>query len=357
MKMADVAIIDDAAMGVRNARRLPAFAFVSAMLACALGASTLVAPRGPANAAIPVNGALRAQISDMSTGATQSVVQVGKDAVERNALIPTSSLAVGRMGGFTAIGVTSPSYATAQKCLTQAIYYEAANEPTQGKRAVAQVVLNRVRHPAYPDSVCGVVYEGANARVCQFSFTCDGSLLRAPMARQWEESRRIAAEALAGAVAPEVGTATNYHADYVVPRWAFTLGKLVQIGRHIFYRLPGSIGSAGAFSDRWTGIEHIPTLDFARLRAQLSARLSSDESAALPDLVPGLTVTREASDRHAMSDVGGRLDTTTAWRLTVPDPSEISDGYRRTLSGQGAAAMPSASADAPGASGQTSAGI
>src|SRR5207253_7963289 len=117
---------------------------------------------------------------------------------------------------------------TALRCLTQAIYYEAANEPETGKRAVAQVVINRMRHPAYPKSVCGVVYEGANAAVCQFSFTCDGALLRAPAQRQWAESRAVAEAALAGNVLPEVGSATNYHADYVLPRWAFTLGKITQ---------------------------------------------------------------------------------------------------------------------------------
>jgi hypothetical protein len=180
-----------------------------------------------------------------------------------------------------------------------------------------------------------VVYEGANARVCQFSFTCDGSLLRAPMARQWNESRRIAAEALAGATEPSVGTATNYHADYVVPRWAFTLGKLTQIGRHIFYRLPGRVGSEGAFGDRWTGVERIPALDFGRLRAALDAKLN-DETLIEPAeaFVPGLTVTPDAKDRHAASDVGGRLDTTTTWRLSIPDPAQVSNTYQSTVSTQ-----------------------
>ena len=196
-------------------------------------------------------------------------------------------------------------------------------------------MLNRVRHPAYPNSVCGVVYEGANARVCQFSFTCDGALLRTPMARQWEESRRVAAAALAGAVEPEVGTATNYHADYVVPRWAFTLGKIAQIGRHIFYRLPGSVGSPRYFSDRWTGIERIPQLDFQRLQRALASRDEAVTESFAPEYVPGLTVAPHASDRHAPIDVGGRLDTTTTWRMTIPDPAEISGGYRRTLSVQG----------------------
>jgi hypothetical protein len=310
-------------------------ALVFAIVAGALGASSFVPPERAASAAVPVSSAVREQIATMSTGADQPLVVTGDSAVERNALIPVSGLPVGRMSAFTAIGSSSPAYATALRCMTQAIYYEAANEPETGKRAVAQVVINRLRHPAYPNSVCGVVYEGVNARVCQFSFTCDGSLLRTPMARQWNEARRIAAEALAGTTEPTVGTATNYHADYVVPRWAFTLGKIAQIGRHIFYRLPGRVGSEGAFGDRWAGMERIPQLDFGRLQAALDARLA-DAAAIAPmeAFVPGLTVTPDASDRHSPTDVGGRLDTTTTWRLSIPDPVELSTGYRSTISTQ-----------------------
>lgn len=308
------------------------------LVAGALGAASFAPPERAALAAVPVSNAVRQQIATMSTGAGQPLVVSGDTAVERNAQIPLSDLAVGQMSAFTAIGTSSAAYATALRCMSQAIYYEAANEPETGKRAVAQVVINRLRHPAYPNSVCGVVYEGANAPVCQFSFTCDGSLLRTPMARQWSESHRIAAEALAGTTEPAVGTATNYHADYVVPRWAFTLGKLAQIGRHIFYRLPGRVGSEGAFGDRWTGVERIPQLNFGRLRAALDARLT-DETAIDPvqAYVPGLTVVPDAKDRHAPIDVGGRLDTTTTWRLSIPDPGELSTGYKRSISGQAGA--------------------
>ncbi|MFN6935673.1 MAG: cell wall hydrolase, partial [Tsuneonella sp.] len=303
-------------------------ALLFAVILGALGASSFMPPEREARAAVPVSTEVREQIATMSTGADQALIVEGDSAVTRNALIPMSSLPVGRMNAFTEIGTSSTAYSTALRCMTQAIYYEAANEPEAGKRAVAQVVINRLKHPAYPNSVCGVVYEGANARVCQFSFTCDGSLLRTPMARQWNESRRIAAESLAGTTEPSVGTATNYHADYVVPRWAFTLGKLTQIGRHIFYRMPGRVGSEGAFRDRWAGFERIPQLDFGRLRTALDARLA-DETLIDPveTFVPGLTVAPDAKDRHASHDVGGRLDTTTTWRLSIPDPAEISNGY------------------------------
>ncbi|MDZ7587989.1 MAG: cell wall hydrolase [Parasphingorhabdus sp.] len=102
------------------------------------------------------------------------------------------------------------------QCLTQAVYYEAASEPDAGQRAVAQVVLNRVRHPAYPRTVCGVVYQGSERRTgCQFTFTCDGSLRRTPSAFFWERARRVAADALAGRIGspalPRQRTAISYY--------------------------------------------------------------------------------------------------------------------------------------------------
>ena len=284
-------------------------------------------------AKVPLTETMRMQIPTMSTGPHQQLVVAGESAQDRNAQIPVASGKLASLAGFTDISPRSEQYGTALRCLTQAIYYEAANEPEQGKRAVAQVVLNRLRHPAYPNSVCGVVYEGANAPVCQFSFTCDGSLLRPPMARQWQESRRVAQAALAGQVAPEVGSATHYHADYVLPRWAFTLGKLHKIGAHIFYRFPGSAGGAGAFSDRWSGTERIPALDFGRLRRNLEAEEALLAESEI-DYVPGLTVVPDVTDRHAPIDVGGRLDTTTGWQLNIPDPNQLSATYRSMLTDQ-----------------------
>ena len=147
----------------------------------------------------------------------------------------------------------------ALECLTQAVYYEAATEGADGQRAVAQIVLNRMRHPAYPASVCGVVYQGSErATGCQFTFTCDGSLVRVPVQSLWKQARKIATEALAGKVFARVGHATHYHADYVLPYWADSLDKSVQIGRHIFYRLKSGLGASGAFRQRYAGVEPPP---------------------------------------------------------------------------------------------------
>jgi len=144
----------------------------------------------------------------------------------------------------------------ALNCLTQAIYYEAASEGPDGERAVAQVVLNRMRHPGYPASVCGVIYQGAERGTgCQFTFACDGSLLRPPIAQLWTKARKIAEDALSGKVFAAVGHATHYHADYVLPYWADSLDKTIQIGRHIFYRLRKSLGDRTAFVQRYAGVE------------------------------------------------------------------------------------------------------
>jgi len=144
----------------------------------------------------------------------------------------------------------------ALNCLTQAVYYEAAGEGADGERAVAQVVLNRMHHPGYPASVCGVVYQGSErGSGCQFTFTCDGSLLRSPVAALWNRARKVAEGALAGKVFAPVGHATHYHADYVLPYWADSLDKTVQIGRHIFYRLRSSLGDRNAFVQRYAGTE------------------------------------------------------------------------------------------------------
>ncbi len=144
-------------------------------------------------------------------------------------------------------------------CLTAAIYYEAGNEPVEGQRAVAQVVLNRVRHPAYPHSICGVVFQGAERRSgCQFTFACDGSLARPRQPVPWARSRSIAAAALGGYVDASVGWATHYHADYVVPYWAADLLKVRTIGAHIFYRWSGAWGEGKAFVSRYGGAEPMP---------------------------------------------------------------------------------------------------
>jgi hypothetical protein len=147
----------------------------------------------------------------------------------------------------------------ALQCLTMAIYYEAGNEPLDGERAVAQVILNRVAHPSYPNSVCGVVFQGSERRTgCQFTFTCDGSLARRPARASWERARQVAQAALGGYVFTKVGLATHYHATYVLPYWAASLDNVGTIGLHTFYRWRGAAGQRSAFTLAYRGGEPAP---------------------------------------------------------------------------------------------------
>ncbi len=135
------------------------------------------------------------------------------------------------------------------ECLTQAVYYEARGEGSDGMRAVAQVVLNRVRHPAFPKSVCGVVFQGAARRTgCQFSFTCDGSMRGGVNRAAWNRARDIASKALSGTVYAGVGNATHFHTTAIAPVWRNSLIRVGQVGSHLFYRFGGRNGSSAAFS-------------------------------------------------------------------------------------------------------------
>ena len=185
--------------------------------------------------------------------------------------------------------------ARAVDCMTAAIYYEAAWESLDGQRAVAQVVLNRMRHPAFPKTVCGVVFQGSNRTTgCQFSFTCDGAMNRPPQEAAWLRARSVAQAALDGYVMKKVGTATHYHANYVAAYWSPSLVKVGTIGAHIFYRWTGGSGLPPAFSGAYLGTEAegmriaaldryatAPKIDASNARDSLEEALPVEE-AALP---------------------------------------------------------------------------
>lgn len=178
---------------------------------------------------------------------------------------PLALLAVGLISGRVEAVlppslITAPSSAdavtpeTEQTCLTTAIYYESAHEPQAGQEAVARVILNRTRQRSYPASVCGVVWQGhARATGCQFSFTCDGSLRRRPVADLWDRAEQVARRMLAldqPVPVAEAEPLLNYHADYVAPAWRLGLIRKEKIGRHIFYarKIPGDTRTRTAFA-------------------------------------------------------------------------------------------------------------
>jgi spore germination cell wall hydrolase CwlJ-like protein len=124
-----------------------------------------------------------------------------------------------------------------ENCLARAVYFEARSESELGQLAVAKVILNRVKDPNYPNTICGVVYQGSGRRnSCQFSFACDGLPDDVKSARSWAQAKTIAKKAISGdAKVAAIATATNYHADYVKPKWAKSMKRLIKIGRHVFY--------------------------------------------------------------------------------------------------------------------------
>jgi spore germination cell wall hydrolase CwlJ-like protein len=128
-----------------------------------------------------------------------------------------------------------------QHCLTAGIYFEARGEPVRGQAAVAQVILNRVKNPAYPNSICGVVYQNKEWRNrCQFSFACDKIKDRVKDPERWQTASYVARETTHGRIwLTEVGSSTHYHATYVKPRWARAMQKVGRIGLHVFYRTFG----------------------------------------------------------------------------------------------------------------------
>lgn len=144
---------------------------------------------------------------------------------------------------------TPEDKARALDCLAAGVLYEAGDDAT-GEQAVAQVVLNRLRHPAFPKTVCGVVFEGQERSTgCQFTFSCDGALTKwQPPEAAWTRARAIAAMALNGKVFRPVGHSTHYHTDWVVPYWQASLDKVARVGSHLFFRWSGWWGTPPAFN-------------------------------------------------------------------------------------------------------------
>ncbi len=206
-----------------------------------------------------------------------------------NAAMPISTLANPRATPFMLSAGDAPSRARALDCLTAAIYYESASESDEGQAAVAQVVLNRVRNPAFPKSICAVVFDGAADHGglngnggCQFTFACDGAMNRAPSPAGWQRARRAAQKALAGGVAPAVGWSTHYHTQWVAPAWAPTLLKTAVIGAHIFYRLPAR-AAAAAYAGREPEIAQMAALSSVPMSLPPAAMFA----AATPPPQPG----------------------------------------------------------------------
>jgi len=328
-------------------RRHAAVAAVAVLGGIVGGASLQVQPTAASSAKVLIAPAVAASLIDATSG--KNLVQaraIGDQAKLINASMPFSASPVSAARPFDLSGSDPLDHRRALLCLTQAVYYEAGYEPLEGRRAVAQVVLNRLRHPAFPKSVCGVVYQGARQPVCQFSFVCDGSLYRRPALGAWKEAEAVAAAALDGFVERTVGEATHYHADYVAPYWAPRLAKIAQLGAHIFYRWPGVWGSTAAFTGRYIG----EPADPMSLRPPLRQAILTDGTVVPVDpALAGPPIAR------APNDVGGLLDTSKGWTLNIPMPDETASATKAIAARQAPAPSPPAPAPATAVGGELAA--
>ena len=258
-----------------------------------------------------------------------------QDALSINRSIPLAAMPNPAARPFSLRGADRATQARALECLTSAVYYEAGSEGLDGQKAVAQVVLNRVRHPAFPSSVCDVVYQGSTRPTgCQFTFTCDGSLLRQPSADGWARARKIAWAALTGTVYAPAGYATHYHANYVVPYWADSLAKNAVVGAHIFYRWAGGWGRPAAFGKRYAAREpNTQSLISAAIAAEAAHAAAPAESVVdVVAAIPGAEMIKPGEGRVGVRfTLAARKAVEDAPHTEYVDKFEASDNLRWTL--------------------------
>lgn len=300
----------------------------------ALGMAAFLAAAGAAWSSPGLDGLTRPSASTTPPAPPPLLVRdvAPEQAQTLNLKIPVASGPNPAARPFSTAGLSPVSQARALDCLTSAAYYEAGNESEDGIRAVAQVVLNRVRHPAFPSSVCGVVFQGSTRSTgCQFTFTCDGSLQRRPNAASWARAKRIAQAALAGFVYAPAGWATHYHANYVLPYWAPSLAKNAVIGAHLFYRWSGGWGRPPAFAQRYARQEP----DSNGLRAaSLAAFTSRPETLVEQKIeeIAGATIEKTDLGRIAIRFDLARRAVEAAPREQYVEKVAASDNLRWTLS-------------------------
>ncbi len=237
-----------------------------------------------------------------------------EEAQRMNAFLPSSD---GQVAAAPFVLKASSAEKTrALLCLTQAVYYEAALEPTVGQEAVAQTVINRVRHPAFPKSICGVVFQGSSQITgCQFSFTCDGSRMRPPIEPFWSRAKAVAERALNGYVMSPTGLSTHYHADYVFPRWGPEMVKIRQFGAQIFYRYPGPLGQPQSYRGRYGGGELRVSMIGPSPQAIQAYRAANG---TIPPAAPG-------SETYTVVDARtGKVISNARFAKNQPTPEEIS---------------------------------
>jgi len=211
-------------------------AFIGSGVGLSLGVAYLATGAGHgagdaeqfADAAGLAASALRPELDPVIPAVASAAVLAGKPPAPQLASLDPDAARVAQ---------AKPSRARELDCLTQAVYFEARGESARGQAAVATVIMNRVKSPAFPKTVCGVVYQGSGRRNgCQFSFACDGMVERVVENGAWARARKVAARTLSGAVLRDVGSATHFHTTGVSPDWGSRMLRTAQVGLHVFYR-------------------------------------------------------------------------------------------------------------------------
>ena len=309
-----------------------------AVVAGAIGLAGLVA-LATVSGATPTLSGIRPAPSDTVIAPPEAPPMAVRDLAPEAALMLNAKIPVASTGPAASpfiVGKATPAMrARALDCLTSAIYYEAGQESVDGQRGVAQVVLNRVRHPAFPDSVCGVVYQGSTRTTgCQFTFTCDNSMERRPVPALWNRARSVADAMLGGGVYAPVGQATHYHADYVVPYWAASLVKTRVEGVHLFYRWSGGWGRPAAFGQSWSGREGDPkALRLAALTAPQTVEPATGDAAVAMLAANGAKVIEQNGRVRVRFSAAGRAAADRVSVTPYVDRLAASDNLRYALDG------------------------
>lgn len=217
------------------------------------------------------------------------------DARSANAVIPLVTKGFVAARPFVYVG---EGRERARDCLAATMLYEAGDD-SKGQLAVGQVVINRARHPAFPKSICGVVFQGSERTTgCQFTFTCDGALNRRYSDAAWTRARLNADLMLSGLTDPRVGLATHYHTDWVRPYWSDSLEKIAIVDTHLFFRWPGYWGTPGAFRGAVSGSDG-PVAKMAALSAAHALAL-----APTSDLATGVDANAAVGDAKIIAGAG-----------------------------------------------------
>lgn len=215
-------------------RALISAAFIGSAVGLSLGAAYMAGGLGQDAAAHT-----RAdQIAQATAGVfSASALRPAQDPLTQGAVTGAAAPLGAPNPDVAQVADAKPSRARELDCMTQAVYFEARGESARGQAAVATVIMNRVKNPNFPKTVCGVVYQGASHHNgCQFSFACDGMVERVAETTAWSRARQVAARALSGAVLRDVGSATHFHTTDVSPQWGSRMLRVAQVGLHVFYR-------------------------------------------------------------------------------------------------------------------------